>query len=345
VRQVVNDPESGEHHLAHAGCCLVFLLWFEVNGRPAQAPDPYLSPAQVRALRDALEPLLDDDSNLDMHVAALVSSLRSAHVDSAVHIAKEPDLILTKENLKMPEGWNDPRQEPRDSDGREPEMTDDMQDDMQDGSRVIGYVPREDVGFALTDAEAAEAERAVDAEWGGELRRKLGVARGMLDTVADDLEEVGGWEETVKEIRQTLRETADMSDAPKPRPEGRGHLPIAYELDRAEAITARLRKENAQLKESFANLRKAHEENEDAVTKLQIEADTDYADAQANLDIEKKAHEITRGMLALSVQWISELSGDRRTEAAGANAVHEEDARLKNANDTFAEQQEKERNK
>jgi len=50
--------------------------------------------------------------------------------------------------LKMPEGWNDPRQEPRETDGREPEMTDDMQDDMQDGSRVIGYVPRENgAGF------------------------------------------------------------------------------------------------------------------------------------------------------------------------------------------------------
>lgn len=23
------DPESGLHHLAHAGCCLLFLLWFE----------------------------------------------------------------------------------------------------------------------------------------------------------------------------------------------------------------------------------------------------------------------------------------------------------------------------
>jgi len=74
---------------------------------------------------------------------------------------------------------------------------------------------REDVGFALTDAEAAEAQRAVDAEWGGAVRRKLGIARGKLDGVADDLEEVGGWEETVKEIRQTLRETADSSPPPQ----------------------------------------------------------------------------------------------------------------------------------
>lgn len=25
------DPESGLHHLAHAGCCVLFLLWFEVS--------------------------------------------------------------------------------------------------------------------------------------------------------------------------------------------------------------------------------------------------------------------------------------------------------------------------
>jgi hypothetical protein len=228
----VNDPESGEHHLAHAGCCLVFLLWFETT----------------------------------------------------VHIAKPrvPDL--------KPEGWNDPRQEPRDSDGREPEMTDDMQDDMQDGSRVIGYVPREDVGFALTDAEAAEAERAGTPTCPECLyEHRTGNVAPVDHSCEDD-------NEPYRRIGH------------KPRPEGRGHLPIAYELDRAEAITARLRKENAQLKESFANLRKAHEENEDAVTKLQIEADTDYADAQANLDIEKKAHEITRGMLAASAQRIVEFT-------------------------------------
>jgi len=45
------------------------------------------------------------------------------------------------------------------------------------------------------------------------------------------------------------------------------------------------------------------------------------ADAQANLDIEKKAHEITRGMLAASAQRIVELSGDGRAEAVGADAV------------------------
>lgn len=25
------DPESGLHHLSHAGCCLLFLLWFELE--------------------------------------------------------------------------------------------------------------------------------------------------------------------------------------------------------------------------------------------------------------------------------------------------------------------------
>jgi len=26
------DPESGHHHLAHAGCCLLFLLSYQING-------------------------------------------------------------------------------------------------------------------------------------------------------------------------------------------------------------------------------------------------------------------------------------------------------------------------
>lgn len=26
------DPESGLHHLAHAGCCILFALWFELKG-------------------------------------------------------------------------------------------------------------------------------------------------------------------------------------------------------------------------------------------------------------------------------------------------------------------------
>ena len=26
------DPETGEHHLAHATCCAMFLMWFDFNG-------------------------------------------------------------------------------------------------------------------------------------------------------------------------------------------------------------------------------------------------------------------------------------------------------------------------
>lgn len=29
----MNDQESGLHHLAHAGCCLLFLMWFEIKQR------------------------------------------------------------------------------------------------------------------------------------------------------------------------------------------------------------------------------------------------------------------------------------------------------------------------
>lgn len=28
-----NDPESGKHHLAHAGCCLLFLMWLDDQPR------------------------------------------------------------------------------------------------------------------------------------------------------------------------------------------------------------------------------------------------------------------------------------------------------------------------
>jgi len=27
-----NDPDSGEHHLAHAGCCVLFLIAIELEG-------------------------------------------------------------------------------------------------------------------------------------------------------------------------------------------------------------------------------------------------------------------------------------------------------------------------
>ncbi len=27
-----NDPERGLHHLAHAGCCLLFMLWLDDRG-------------------------------------------------------------------------------------------------------------------------------------------------------------------------------------------------------------------------------------------------------------------------------------------------------------------------
>ena len=29
----INDQESGLHHLGHAGCCIVFLLWLDLTGK------------------------------------------------------------------------------------------------------------------------------------------------------------------------------------------------------------------------------------------------------------------------------------------------------------------------
>lgn len=31
-----DDPESGRHHLAHAVCCLLFLVWLDMNGKKAR---------------------------------------------------------------------------------------------------------------------------------------------------------------------------------------------------------------------------------------------------------------------------------------------------------------------
>ena len=90
--------------------------------------------------------------------------------------------------------------------------------------------------------EQCKMQREVDSEWGGELRRKLGVARGMLDSVADDLEEVdhgpeaAHWEQTVREIRQILCETADMSDERRPRYEKAKVRPAAP----ADPVTAKI---------------------------------------------------------------------------------------------------------
>lgn len=32
------DPETRLPHLAHAGCCLLFLLWVDLQPQPAEAP-------------------------------------------------------------------------------------------------------------------------------------------------------------------------------------------------------------------------------------------------------------------------------------------------------------------
>jgi hypothetical protein len=35
-----HDQESGYHHLAHAGCCLLFILWFDENEVACAKPTP-----------------------------------------------------------------------------------------------------------------------------------------------------------------------------------------------------------------------------------------------------------------------------------------------------------------
>lgn len=45
------DPDSGLHHLAHAGTCLVFLLWLEKE----RGKVPILDPARLAAVREQYE--------------------------------------------------------------------------------------------------------------------------------------------------------------------------------------------------------------------------------------------------------------------------------------------------
>lgn len=40
IKGEINDPEFGTHHLAHAGCCLAFLLDADVSGHPLAPPKP-----------------------------------------------------------------------------------------------------------------------------------------------------------------------------------------------------------------------------------------------------------------------------------------------------------------
>lgn len=187
-----------------------------------------------------------------------------------------------------------------------------------------------------------------DAESCVEIRRSLVITRVKMHKMAEVLAEAA------RDISQSLTETARHNCTSKKRPEGREHLPIAYELDRTESIMARLREENARNRDirathdqlrnelaekdvamtkllvSFANLRKAYEENEDAVGKLQIDlecARDSAASADANnlrlmrerdevikkwdkaehaLDEERKAHRITRDELNTKIDSFSD---------------------------------------
>ncbi len=54
-----NDPETGCHHLAHAGCCVLFLLWLDgeskgTDWRTAQTVVSPVTPDNPNVIKDEL---------------------------------------------------------------------------------------------------------------------------------------------------------------------------------------------------------------------------------------------------------------------------------------------------
>lgn len=40
-----NDPETGQHHLAHAVCCAMFLMWFDLEEDRKADAEPSIEPS------------------------------------------------------------------------------------------------------------------------------------------------------------------------------------------------------------------------------------------------------------------------------------------------------------
>lgn len=47
------DEETGLSHLAHAGCCLFFLLWFELSGRPYRQDERPMTADEIQSAMTA----------------------------------------------------------------------------------------------------------------------------------------------------------------------------------------------------------------------------------------------------------------------------------------------------
>lgn len=53
-RGEINDPEFGTHHLAHAACCLLFILDADVSGIPLAPKEP--TKKDANPIKEAMEP-------------------------------------------------------------------------------------------------------------------------------------------------------------------------------------------------------------------------------------------------------------------------------------------------
>jgi hypothetical protein len=213
-----------------------------------------LSPVRIFAKSDTVEQIrvrIDDKLSRLIHGSAagedvvkdllgyliLLRIATKEQWDKRVHVAASPEVIdevLAAENragFLYTDELGVVRQFPNPSTEEPREDVGFALTDAEPEKRPIGWVhvsgaawfpnpsaeePREDVGFALTDAEAAEAERAVDADWGGAVRRKLGVARGMLEEVLEVEEQQDYCDhDLIRKLKETLVATADSSPTPQ----------------------------------------------------------------------------------------------------------------------------------
>jgi hypothetical protein len=117
-------------------------------------------------------------ADVDAVVATMVRDYNDLAQQYAAANDRVSELQRKLDEVGMPEGWSDPRQE-----------------------------PREDVGFALTDAEAAEAERAVDAE---ALTFAGPITCLICDKTFDDAEKLAAHLEDHNSVRRVAWLTAEV---------------------------------------------------------------------------------------------------------------------------------------
>ena len=127
------DSDFNEHHLAHIGCCVIFLLWFEVVQKSV-APIPpsavyCTNCGQLRGEREWCQHCghTGRRAGSEPKKQALAPGSCSECLGLGWVVREVPGKVpcdkcsgtgRSRLDLQMPEGWSDPRQEPQEGDGR-----------------------------------------------------------------------------------------------------------------------------------------------------------------------------------------------------------------------------------